>query len=123
MDIERSVAEKPKAPPYVDYHPFKVFLSMAKKQPPKEVNKEYLEQIGIVKSARRMLPVALRSLELINSENRPTLAFTALLKEGHELTKSLEELTKVTYSDLLSKPNIYLGNRPDIARYFHEAYD
>lgn len=115
-------SEKAKAPPYADYHPFEVFLGEARKQFPEQVNRAYLKQVGVAKSAHQTLLVTLRFLGLIDTEGKPTLALTALLKDGEEFTKGLQELTKSVYPDLLAKPNISFGKRPDISRYFQETY-
>lgn len=114
--------EKRKAPPYVDYHAFRVFLDEFKTKATELVDKRYLSETKVAKSSYPLLLVSLRYLGLIDGQGKPTLELASLLKDGDELTKALEQLTKGTYSDLLAKPKIASGKRSVISRYFRREY-
>lgn len=115
--------ETKRTPPYVDYHAFTVFLHAIRRGLPERVNRKYLEQIKVAKSAHRMLPMALRVLGLIDLDGKPTLLLSSLCRDGGELSRNLEELTKTTYADLLAKKKeMDLSNKLDVSRYFQETY-
>jgi len=123
MDEKKTISNgKRQAPPYVDYHAFRVFLDEFKTKATELVNKGYLSETKVAKSSYPFLLVSLRYLGLIDSKGKPTLELASLLKDGDELTKALGQLAKGTYSDLLAKPKIASGKRSVISRYFQREY-
>lgn len=123
MEELQAIQGTKRTPPYVDYHAFTVFLDAVRIGLPERVDTKYLEQTKVTKSAHRMLIMALRSLGLIDLDNKPTLLLTSLVKEGDELARNLQELAKTTYADLFTrKEEIELNNKSAVSRYFQETY-
>ena len=125
MEREQFANEKPQTPPYVDYHAFTVFLSELKKGLPERIDKKYLQQTKVAKSAHRTLLVTLRSLGLVDLEGKPTLRSHSLLKDGDELTTGLQELVTKTYGEeLLAREELTSPSAgiKDISPYFEKTY-
>jgi hypothetical protein len=118
------IGKTAKTPPYIDYHSFAVFLNFFRASPSELVDMRYLEKTAVTKSAYRMLLMALKSLRLTDSEGKPTLLLTSLLKEGKEFAEGLAQLTKTVYPELLGKldKGEIAASRKTISQHFQQKY-
>lgn len=118
-----TLKEKERTPPYVEYSAFIVFLNAARRTFPERIDVKYLRQINVANSAQRTLLVSLRSLDLIDTEGRPTLLLSSLLKDGDEFITHLQGLVKAVYGDLLIRKDLKDLTRSEIGEHFQKKYD
>jgi len=122
--VEKARQRRVRRPPYAPVQGMREFFErVTLKAQPARVEKGYLKELGLAPGNELHVLAALRFLDLVGEDGRPTPHFRVLYYKGAERKKELQKLLRRAYPDLLSGTlDLREAAREDVHDHFVRQY-
>ena len=122
--MERARGRRIARPPYAPVQGMREFFDkVTLKAQPARVDTEYLKELGVAPGNELHVLAALRFLDLVGGDGRPTQHFRILNYRGAERKKELQRLLRHAYRDLFSgELDLRAATREDVHTHFVRQY-